>query len=139
MLAVGVRKRLGEFSVEAQFTAEGGVTALFGASGSGKTSVVNMIAGLLTPDSGRIALDGDVLFDSETGTDMPPHRRNIGYIFQEARLFPHMNARSNLEYGRRMRGLRRDPAFWQRIGVRVAGSWIAASAILVLALRLAKL
>ncbi|MGE3144319.1 MAG: molybdenum ABC transporter ATP-binding protein [Pseudorhodoplanes sp.] len=115
MLAVGVRKQLGEFSIDAQFAAEGGVTALFGTSGSGKTSIVNMIAGLLTPDSGRIALDGDVLFDSESGVDMPPHRRNIGYIFQEARLFPHMNARSNLEYGRRMRGLRRDALASRRI------------------------
>ncbi len=69
MLAVDVRKRLGEFSIDAQFAAEGGVTALFGTSGSGKTSIVNMIAGLLTPDRGRIALDGDVLFDSETGAD----------------------------------------------------------------------
>ena len=115
MLAVGVRKRLGEFSIDAQFAAEGGVTALFGTSGSGKTSIVNMIAGLLKPETGRIALDGDVLFDSETGTDMPPHRRNIGYIFQEARLFPHMNVRSNLEYGRRMRGLSKDPLASQRI------------------------
>jgi molybdate transport system ATP-binding protein len=115
MLAVEVRKKLGEFAIDARFKTESGATALFGPSGSGKTSIVNMIAGLLQPDTGCIALDGDMLFDLATGANMPPHRRGIGYIFQEGRLFPHMNVRSNLEYGRRMRGLPKDTASFQRV------------------------
>lgn len=105
MLAVDIHKRLGAFSIAAAFEMEKGVTALFGPSGSGKTSLVSMIAGLLKPESGRIVLDEDVLFDSAKGVNVPPHRRRIGYVFQEGRLFPHMNVRSNLDYGRRMSGL----------------------------------
>lgn len=115
MLTVDVQKRLGEFEIDARFKTQRGVTALFGTSGSGKTSIINMIAGLLVPDSGHVALDGDVLFDSKTRVNMPPHRRGIGYIFQEGRLFPHMNVRSNLDYGRRMRGHVNDNATFDRI------------------------
>lgn len=81
------------------FTAPPGVTALFGRSGSGKTSVINAVAGLLTPDRGRIALDDTVLFDSASGRFLPPHRRRMGYVFQDARLFPHLTVRQNLLYG----------------------------------------
>lgn len=115
MLTVDVQKRLGDFSIAAQFKTERGVTALFGPSGSGKSSIVNMIAGLLKPDKGQIAIDGDVLFDSSMGQNMPPHRRGIGYVFQEGRLFPHMNVRSNLDYGRWMSGIKRDASTFQRI------------------------
>jgi molybdate transport system ATP-binding protein len=115
MLAVDVEKRLGDFSIAAAFEAAGGVTALFGASGSGKTSIVSMIAGLLTPDRGRIQFGDVVLFDAKAGVDVPAHRRDIGYVFQEGRLFPHMNVATNLDYGRWMRGRQRDPAATARV------------------------
>lgn len=75
------------------------IVALFGPSGAGKTSILNMIAGLLRPDHGRITVAGETLFDSDTGIDIRPDRRRCGYIFQEARLFPHMSVRANLRYG----------------------------------------
>lgn len=115
MLAVDVQKQLGDFFLSAKFETEHGVTALFGASGSGKTSLVNMIAGLLKPDRGRITIDGDVMFDSSAGVNVPPHRRGVGYVFQEGRLFPHMNVRSNLDYGRWMSGLKPDQAAFDRV------------------------
>jgi molybdate transport system ATP-binding protein len=115
MLRVDVRKQLGEFSLEAAFQSEGRVTGLFGASGAGKTSLVNMIAGLLTPDRGTIALDGEVLDDTAARIHLPAHRRHIGYVFQDARLFPHFNVRQNLDYGRRMNGLAADPVQHKRI------------------------
>jgi molybdate transport system ATP-binding protein len=115
MLRVDVEKRLGEFALGVCFEAAGGATALFGPSGAGKTSVVNMIAGLLQPDRGAIALDDTVLFDASRGIDMPPHRRRIGYVFQEGRLFPHLSVRQNLDYGRRMNALKPDASEHERI------------------------
>jgi molybdate transport system ATP-binding protein len=115
MLRVDISKQLGDFVLEAAFTSEGRVTGLFGASGSGKTSLVNIIAGLVRADRGTIALDGDVLDDTERGVHVPPHRRRIGYVFQDARLFPHMNVAQNLDYGRRMNGLAADPTQHQRV------------------------
>ena len=115
MLSVDVAKRLGEFNLAAKFEAAGGATALFGPSGAGKTSLVNIIAGLLAPDRGRIALDDVVLFDSEAGINLPAYRRRIGYVFQEGRLFPHMTVVQNLDYGRRMQRLSRDAAEHERI------------------------
>ena len=94
MLAVDVEKRLGDFAIAAKFEAAGGVTALFGPSGSGKTSIVSMIAGLMTPDRGRIVIDETLLFDSRRALNVPAHRRGIGYVFQEGRLFPHMTRRA---------------------------------------------
>jgi len=102
MLAVDVEKQLGTFAIRAKFEAPDGVTALFGPSGSGKTSIVNMVAGLLLPDRGRIGFDGTVLFDDSRRFSAPPHRRGIGYVFQDGRLFPHMTVAQNLDYGRRM-------------------------------------
>jgi molybdate transport system ATP-binding protein len=102
VLTVDVGKQLGTFTLSVRFQAAGGATALFGPSGAGKTSVVNMIAGLLTPDRGAIALDDTVLFDAAKRIDVPPYRRRIGYVFQEGRLFPHLSVRRNLDYGRRM-------------------------------------
>ncbi|MEI8274875.1 MAG: molybdenum ABC transporter ATP-binding protein [Hyphomicrobiales bacterium] len=110
MLTVAVEKNLGAFSIDARFDSEGGVTALFGPSGAGKTSIINMIAGLMTPDSGRIAHDGVVLFDSAAGIDMKAAQRRIGTVFQDGRLFPHMSIRHNLDYGRWMGGYAKDPA-----------------------------
>jgi molybdate transport system ATP-binding protein len=115
MLAVDVEKQLGAFKVAVRFQAAGGATALFGPSGSGKTSVVNMIAGLMRPDRGRIALDDTVLFDAAARIDVPPHRRRIGYVFQEGRLFPHLSVRQNLDYGRRMSGASRDAAAFDHV------------------------
>jgi molybdate transport system ATP-binding protein len=115
MLAVDVEKRLGQFSIAVRFETEAGVTALFGPSGAGKTSLVNMIAGLVGPDRGRIVIGDAVLFDSQTRINVPAHRRRIGYVFQEGRLFPHLSVASNLDYGRRMSGLTADPAETKRI------------------------
>ena len=115
MLAVDVDKRLGEFSIAARFETAAGVTALFGPSGAGKTTVVNMIAGLVAPNRGRITLADAVLFDSARRIDVPAHRRRVGYVFQEGRLFPHLSVPANLDYGRRMCGLAPDPAQMARI------------------------
>ena len=115
MLRVDVTKQLGEFSLEATFESQGRVTGLFGASGAGKTSLINMIAGLLRPDRGSIALDGETLDDTTARVHVPPHRRRIGYVFQDARLFPHLNVRQNLDYGRRMNRLAEDPTQHKRV------------------------
>jgi molybdate transport system ATP-binding protein len=115
MLRVEVFKQLGEFSIEASFTSEGRVTGLFGASGAGKTSLINMVAGLLKPDRGFIAIDNETLDDTAGRVHVPPYRRRIGYVFQDARLFPHLDVSQNLDYGRRMNGLARDPASEARI------------------------
>ncbi len=82
--------------------AASGVTALFGPSGAGKTSIVNMVAGLMRPDRGRITVNGLCLFDSARGIDLPPERRRIGYVFQDGRLLPHLSVRANLTYGMRL-------------------------------------
>jgi molybdate transport system ATP-binding protein len=115
VLAVDVEKKLGALKLAVRFEAAGGATALFGPSGAGKTTVVNMIAGLLTPDRGAIALNGTTLFDAAAGIDVPPHRRHIGYVFQEGRLFPHLSVRQNIDYGRRMSGHPRNVEEFARI------------------------
>jgi molybdate transport system ATP-binding protein len=115
MLRVDVSKQLGEFSIEAAFASEGRVTGLFGASGAGKTSLINMIAGLLKPDRGTIVIDGETLDDSAARVHIPAHRRRIGYVFQDARLFPHLDVSQNLDYGRRMNRLAHDPANLGRV------------------------
>ncbi len=100
MLEVALRARRGDFVLDAAFEAPArGILALFGRSGSGKTTIATMLAGLLRPETGRIALDGAVLFDSAGRVDLAPERRRIGYVFQEGRLFPHLTARGNLLYG----------------------------------------
>jgi molybdate transport system ATP-binding protein len=115
MLQVDITKQLGEFSLQAKFESEGRVTGLFGASGAGKTSLINMIAGLLRPDRGTIALDGETLDDVASRVHVPAHRRRIGYVFQDARLFPHLDVAQNLDYGRRMNRLDDDRVQRQRI------------------------
>ena len=100
MLEVDVACRLGALDLQVAFSTAGEVTALFGRSGAGKTTVINCIAGLLRPDRGRIVLDGEPLLDTGRGIDVPRHRRRIGYVFQDARLFPHLTVRRNLLYGR---------------------------------------
>jgi molybdate transport system ATP-binding protein len=115
MLRVDVSKQLGEFTLEAKFTSEGRVTGLFGASGAGKTSLINMIAGLLRPDRGIIAIDDETLDDTSARSHVAVHRRRIGYVFQDARLFPHLDVRKNLDYGRRMNRLAADDGLWRRV------------------------
>ncbi len=96
---VDVSKRLGEVEVACRFEAADGLSVLFAPSGAGKTSVLNMIAGLLRPDAGHVRVGGETLFDAATGIDLPPERRGAGYVFQEPRLFPHLRVRANLLYG----------------------------------------
>lgn len=101
MLSVAIRHRLGDFRLDAHFEAGPGVTAIFGRSGAGKTSIVNAVAGLLRPETGRIVLDGRSLFDADRRVFLPPDRRRLGYVFQDGRLFPHLSVEENLRYGRR--------------------------------------
>jgi molybdate transport system ATP-binding protein len=100
MLDVAIRKQLGAFRLEVSFrTNAHGLTALFGRSGAGKTSIIAAIAGLLRPDQGRIVVAGETLFDSARKIDLPAEQRRVGYVFQDARLFPHLSVRDNLLYG----------------------------------------
>jgi molybdate transport system ATP-binding protein len=99
-LSLDIRHRLGAFTLDAAFETGGRLTALFGPSGSGKTTLVNLIGGLLRPDAGRIAANDRVLVDTATNAFVPKHKRRIGYVFQDARLFPHLTVAQNLRYGR---------------------------------------
>lgn len=94
---IDVEKRRGDRIIAARFTAGAGLTALFGPSGAGKTSVLNMVAGLLKPDRGHIRIGDRTLFGD--GVDLPPETRRVGYVFQDGRLFPHRRVRANLLYG----------------------------------------
>lgn len=98
-LTVDVRHRLGDFRLQTAFESGGRLTALFGRSGAGKTSLVDIIAGLIRPDHGRVVVDGETLVDTERRVFVPRHRRRLGYVFQEGRLFPHLTVRQNLLYG----------------------------------------
>lgn len=109
MLKVALRHAVPGFTLDAAFDAPAGLTALFGRSGSGKTTIVNAVAGLLRPQFGQIAVDGTVLTDSGQGIFLPPDRRGIGYVFQEARLFPHLTVRQNLLFGHWFTGRGRRP------------------------------
>src|SRR4051812_36014461 len=97
-LSVDVQHAFGAFKLDARFESDGRVTALFGRSGSGKTSLVNIIGGLVRPDQGRIVVDGVTLVDTNRRIFLPKHRRRVGYVFQEGRLFPHLSVRQNLLY-----------------------------------------
>lgn len=98
-LQVQLRHRQGQFELDLGFDSPGGLVALFGPSGSGKTTVVRAIAGLLRADQARLVIDEHVLADTQAGVFLPPHRRRIGYVFQEPRLLPHLSVRQNLAYG----------------------------------------
>jgi molybdate transport system ATP-binding protein len=98
-LTIEAKHRFGAFALDAAFTSKAGVTALFGRSGSGKTSMIRIIAGLVRPDEGLVVLDGEPLTDTAKGIFVPRHRRRFGYVFQDGRLFPHLNVRNNLFYG----------------------------------------
>lgn len=99
-LILDISKKLGAFELNLAFEVQNGFTMLTGPSGSGKTTLLNLISGLLTPDRGVIALNGQTLFDSTRKLTLPAHHRRIGYVFQEARLFPHLSVKQNLSYGR---------------------------------------
>jgi molybdate transport system ATP-binding protein len=99
VIEIRVRRAFGATTIEADIAAPVQALALVGASGGGKTSLLNMVAGLERPDAGFIAIGGEVLFDSERGVDLAPRRRRIGYVFQEPRLFPHYSVAGNLRYG----------------------------------------
>ena len=102
-MKIDVTRRQGRFLVNAVFEGpESGVTALYGPSGAGKTSVINMVAGLMRPDAGHMAVNGLCLFDSEQGINLPPEKRRVGYVFQDSRLFPHLSVQANLRYGMRL-------------------------------------
>jgi len=111
---VSLQHRLGAFRLDAAFEFGGAprVTALFGPSGAGKSTIIGAIAGLFRPDSGRIDIDGETLLDTERGIFKPPRTRRIGVVFQDTRLFPHMNVRANLLYG------------WHRAAPRPSGKTI---------------
>jgi molybdate transport system ATP-binding protein len=100
MLEVELKKRRGDFALEVRFAMDGpGLIALYGPSGCGKSTIIDLIAGLLRPDAGLVRLSGGTLFDSAHGIDVPAERRRIGYVFQDSRLFPHLDVRANLRYG----------------------------------------
>ncbi|MGB7352826.1 MAG: ATP-binding cassette domain-containing protein [Acidobacteriaceae bacterium] len=99
MLDAQVRHHLGHFSLEAEFSLRSSWTVIFGPSGAGKSTLLRILAGLVTPDSGRIALAGRPLFDSAAGVSIPPGRRSIGFVTQQASLFPHLSAHNNVAFG----------------------------------------
>jgi molybdate transport system ATP-binding protein len=99
-LEVALHHRLGDFTIDIAFRTDSGATALFGPSGSGKTTVLHAIAGLLRPERGRIVFDGRVMLDTAASIFVPPYRREVGYVFQDGRLFPHLTVRQNLLFGR---------------------------------------
>ena len=101
-MRVNLQRRQGTCCIDVAFQSDAnGITALFGPSGAGKSSIINMVAGLQKPDSGAVFIRGRCLFDSTQGINLPPEKRNVGYVFQEGLLFPHLSVRSNLLYGRR--------------------------------------
>ncbi|MGR6838280.1 molybdenum ABC transporter ATP-binding protein ModC [Aliivibrio wodanis] len=100
MLVIDIKKQLGDLDLDVQLSLPStGISAIFGRSGAGKSSLANLISGLASPDSGRITLNSSVLFDSNSNISMPPELRHIGYVFQDARLFPHYKVEGNLLYG----------------------------------------
>ena len=115
MIDVDVRRTKGDFRLDAKFQTDSGLTALFGKSGSGKTSLINAIAGLERPDEGRIVVDDTVLFDSAANIDLAPEKRRLGYVFQESRLFPHLNVGKNLAYGMNLARVTQNGQDFERI------------------------
>lgn len=99
-IAFDARLKRGAFELNAAFETDGGITALFGPSGSGKTTILHLIAGLVRPNQGRIALGSRVLTDTASSTFVPKHQRHIGLVFQDAQLFPHLSVEHNLRFGR---------------------------------------
>jgi molybdate transport system ATP-binding protein len=116
MLNATLRLARTEFAIDASFDAPTpGITALFGRSGAGKSTLMHLLAGLLKPDSGSIALDGETLFDSARGTNKPAEARHLACVFQDLRLFPHLNVRANLDYGLRRARRGQISIRWDRV------------------------
>jgi molybdate transport system ATP-binding protein len=99
---IEIARRVGERRIALGFRSDAAITALVGPSGAGKTTVLNMIAGVVRPDRGRIVIGDRLLFDHAGSVDLPPEQRRCGYVFQDGRLFPHLNVLRNLTYGRRL-------------------------------------
>lgn len=114
-VALKIRQQMEGFTLDVDVTAPPGLTVLFGRSGSGKTSVINAVAGLSRPEVSRIVVDGAVLSDTQAGVWVPPHRRALGYVFQEGRLFPHLSVRKNLLYGNRLAQGRAEVASFDQV------------------------
>jgi len=102
MLELAVKRSRGRFVLDVELSLPRSTVGVFGPSGSGKSTLLHLIAGLIRPDSGRIALDGEVICDTEAGIWTPPHRRGIGIVFQDSRLFPHYTVEGNLRYGMKL-------------------------------------
>ena len=104
MIVIGARLQRGDFVLDIDVELPGsGVSALFGASGAGKSTVIDIVAGLARPTQGRVVVNDVVYFDSAAGIDLPPERRRVGYVFQDARLFPHVDVAANLHFGEKRR------------------------------------
>lgn len=115
LLHIDVHGRAGEFEIDASIQAGPGVTALFGRSGAGKSTLINMVAGLVTPTRGTIRVGGHTLFDSAQGINLKPEHRGVGYVFQDARLFPHISVAGNLTYGMKRLPAAQHPALFDRV------------------------
>ncbi|MES2353479.1 MAG: molybdenum ABC transporter ATP-binding protein [Pseudomonadota bacterium] len=105
MIDVDIKLQLGGFTLQARFAVEARVVGLFGHSGAGKSTIVNAIAGVIRPDDGHIRIDGITLFERKSGIDLPPEARRVGYVFQDALLFPHLSVEANMLYGYRLQPL----------------------------------
>ncbi|MEM1388177.1 MAG: molybdenum ABC transporter ATP-binding protein [Pseudomonadota bacterium] len=116
-LSVNVQHRIGSLNIDVAFDAPGGLTALFGRSGAGKTTLINAVAGIVRPDKGRITAGGEALFDSAAGVNLPPWRRKLGYVFQDARLFPHMSVQGNIRYGQKRRDRTQEAQIVDLLGI----------------------
>jgi molybdate transport system ATP-binding protein len=103
LIRIKVRKTLRDYTLDADIESDSGVSVLMGSNGSGKTTVLNLVAGITSPDLGSIEVSGEALFDSKSGKDVPMEQRNVGYVFQNYALFPHMSVYDNVAFGLRMR------------------------------------
>jgi len=117
MLTVDIQKNLPDYTLELKFTVDRNILVLFGPSGCGKTTTLRCIAGLLKPDRGTITCDGQAFFDSQEGVFVAPRMRNIGYMFQDYALFPHMSVKKNIWYGVKKRSAHSDPVYRKLMGL----------------------